>query len=116
MAIGKRLGLQVLTGLLWLVTVVVAALEIMVVREIVLRIFALVMDLTVGIRERYGAPYWTGLTLGHFVVLICGLAWVAFTVGTGEYHYRHAGTTRSWRVLGWTIAIEAAIWGLAVLI
>jgi hypothetical protein len=45
-------------------------------------------------------------------VLPLGMAWIALAVGGGEYHFRHVGRRRSWRLFAWTVAVELMILAL----
>ena len=101
----KQISAGVLALILWIATAVVGLVEIVVVRDMVLRLYG-----------RFGSSYWSGVMLGNVTVLVLALAWLALVVGTGEYHRGHVGERNSWKVFGWTIAVEVAILVLAFFI
>jgi hypothetical protein len=43
------------------------------------------------------------------LVFILGLFFMLFLIGTAEYHRKRVGTRESWRLFGWTIAVELSI-------
>jgi hypothetical protein len=101
----KQISAGVLALILWIVTAAVGLWEIVVVRQMLLRVYG-----------RFGSDYWVGVSLGNWVVLLLAFVWLAFVVGTGEYHRGHVGQRSSWKVFGWTIAVEVAILVLAFFI
>jgi len=76
----------------------VGLLEIYLLQEMALRIYV-----------RFGSDYYSGVNIRNVVVLILALLYIAFAVGTGEYHYGRFGQRNSWRLFGWTIAVQLAI-------
>ena len=101
----KQISAGVLALILWIATAVVGLVEIVIVRNMVLRLYG-----------RFGSSYWSGVTLGNCTVLALALAWLALVVGTGEYHRGHVGQRNSWRLFGWTIAGEIALFLLSLFI
>ena len=119
----KRVSTAVTAFGLWLVTAALGLWEIIVVRDMVLRIYARAVSPTSTASapsfwnpSTYGDSYWTGAALGNWVVFLMAVLWIVVAVGFGEYHYRHAGQPRSWRLFSWTIGIELFILVLAFLI
>jgi hypothetical protein len=110
-----RYGAGPLTALLWLVSVVVALVEIILVRDLVLSLFVYIVSEGGRFPRWVENAYWSGAMLSNIVVLILGVAVVVFAVATGEYHSRHAGAARSWRLFGWTFGVQLAIYLLALL-
>lgn len=104
--------LAVLAFLLWIVTAAVGLWEIIIVRDMVLRVFARFW----GNREHFGTDYWVAVQLGQWTVVLLALVWIVLVIGSGEYHYRRLGQRSSWRLFGWTIAGELAILVLAYFI
>mgnify|MGYP001133791860 CR=1 FL=1 len=94
----KRIPAGLLAVVLWIATCALGLLEIYLLQEMVLRIYV-----------RFGRDYFSGLSIRNAVVLILAVLYIAFTVGTGEYHYREVGQRKSWRLFGWTIAVQLAI-------
>ena len=46
---------------------------------------------------------------GNITAILAGLLWIGVAVGGIEYHFRHVGERKSWRILAWTLGIEAAL-------
>lgn len=103
----KRVGLRLLAIVLWVVTSVVGFLEILTVREIVLR--AYVHFAATGGIYWYWREYGGGALLGIGASIFMGLVCLAVIIGGGEYHLRHFDTPESWRLFSWTIAAELSI-------
>ena len=99
----------VLAFILWAVTAAVGLVEIFVVREMVLRIFARFW----GDQGPFGSGYWSAVQVAQWAVLILAIVWIVLVIGSGEYHYRRFGQRRSWQLFGWTLAGELAILMLA---
>jgi len=94
----KRIPAGLLALVLWIATCALGLLEIYLVQEMLLRIYV-----------HFGSDYYSGVTIRNFVVVILALLYIAFAVGTGEYHYRRFDQRNSWKLFGWTIAIQLAI-------
>ena len=108
----KRVGLRVLAVVLWAVTSVLGFLEILIVREIVLRIYAH-FAATGGFYER---AYGGGVLLGVGAAMAMGVACVGIIIGGGEYHLINFGQPKSWKLFGWTISAELSILLLALFV
>jgi hypothetical protein len=109
--LGKT-GAGVLAALLWLATAALGLFEIWLVREMVLRVYARFES---G-GPAYGEAYWGGLAVGNWLVLVLGVVWIALVIGGGEYHAKHFGQRRSWRLFSRTLAVQLAILVLALFI
>ncbi len=94
----KRIPAGLLAILLWIATCALGLLELYLLQEMVLRVYV-----------RFGSDYYSGVNIRNVVVLILALLYIAFAIGTGEYHYRRFGQRSSWRLFGWTIAVQLAI-------
>jgi hypothetical protein len=106
----RRIPAGVLALILWVATAAVGLLEIVVVREMLLRISARFWGHS-GTRG-----YWSSVNLGNWAVFALALIYIVFVVGGGEYHYKRVGQRKSWKLFGWTIAVEVAILVLALFI
>ena len=104
-----RVSVGGIATILWLVSVVVAIYEIMVVRDLLLRLYAWMRTGGQATGRAFGPDYWTSVSISNFTVLILAVLVVAVVVGTGEFHARNAGTRRSWKLFGWTFGIELLI-------
>lgn len=105
-----------LAGVLWLASVAFAIIEIVFVRNLVLRGYAWAVSWVDPTRQPYDDAFWGGVTLSNLVVLLAAVVVVVLAVGSGEYHAKHVGTRSSWRLFGWVFAIELAIFLLAWLL
>ncbi len=102
---GARLITKLLVLCLWLGTIGIGLYQIVILRGMVLRLYAV-----------FWSNRWFAVTLGNWSIVAFAMAWIAFAFGTGEYHFRHVGERSSWRLLGISIAVEAAIMILAFFI
>jgi hypothetical protein len=103
---------KLLAIVLWAGTSALSFLEILTVREIVLRIYAH-FAATGGF---YGRDYWGGHALSVGTSIAMGIVCVGVIMAGGEYHYKHFGEPQSWRLFAWTIAAELSILILALFI
>jgi hypothetical protein len=55
-------------------------------------------------------------TLGPWVLIPLGVAWIALVIGGGEFHYRHLGEPSSWRFFAATIGVESFILMLPIIL
>lgn len=108
---GKRVS-GMFAFVLWAFTAILGFYEIFLGRELLFRIYARFWSGS----ARRGADYWTALTLGNSAMVALAIAWIALVMGGGEYHYRRVGQRCSWKLFGWTIAIEMIVLALALLI
>jgi hypothetical protein len=94
-----------LTLILWLGMAAIGLYEIVVVREMLYRIYA-----------QFWNDYWVAVVLGQWSVLIMSVLWIVFVIYTGEYHYHHINQRESWRMFGWTLLIEMSFLFAALII
>jgi len=104
--LSSRLLTYVVTVLLWLGTALVGLYELFVMRELLYHVYVVLGGRDPGVAA----------ALGVWGVLLLALVWIGAFIGGAEYHYEHVGKRRSWRLFGWTIAIEVSILVLAYLI
>ena len=83
---------------LWLATTAAAMVEVYLLRQAYVRVAL-----------RFGVDASTGLVGADILVLVMALVWIAFTLGTGEFHRKYVGQSRSWRLFAWTAGVEAAL-------
>jgi hypothetical protein len=89
---------KALTVLAWLGTAVLGLVDIYFGREIFFAIYA---------RYSYeGAP---ALVFGNLLLLVLAVAYMIYAVVSMEYHLKHAGEPRSWKVLAQTYAVMLLI-------
>jgi hypothetical protein len=105
----QKVGPRLIAVLLWLTTSVLALYEVWLVREMVLRVYARFM----ADGAPFGADYDTALAMGNWLVFALGVVWIGLVIGGGEYHTKHVGTSKSWRLFARTMAVELAILVLA---
>jgi heme/copper-type cytochrome/quinol oxidase subunit 2 len=107
-----RVGTALLTVVLWAVTSVVGLVEIVIVRAMVVRVFARFF----ADERAYGTDYWGSVALGQVLVVILAIVWIGLVIGAGEYYYKYLGQPKSWRLLARVIAVEISVLVLAVFI
>jgi hypothetical protein len=100
-----KLITKLVVSFLWLGTIGLGLYQIVIVRGMVLRLYALFWD-----------DRWFATTLGNWSIVALAMGWIAFAFGTGEYHFRHVGERTSWRLLARSIAAEVAILMLALFV
>jgi len=107
-----KIGSGALAFILWAATAALGLFEIWVIHEMTLRVFA--RFFASGSVSEY--DYWGGIALGNWVVFILAVVWIGLVIGGGEYHYKHVGQPRSWRLFARTITVELSILVLALFI
>ena len=107
-----KLGTGLVALFLWAATAALGLLEIVVIREMALRVYA-----------RFGVDgavsnshYWGGVALGNWLLLVLAIVWIGVVIGGGEYHYKYLGQPKSWRLFARTFAAELSILVLALFI
>lgn len=104
----KKIMHGLLATVLWLATAGVGFLAFIAIQDIVTSAVALALvDQTaeIGVVETHG---WI-TTARNVSTIFGGLLWLAVVVGGMEYHFRHYGQRRSYRVFAWTLGIEAVL-------
>jgi hypothetical protein len=69
----------------------------------------LLRQVYVRLAVRLGVDASTGIVGADILVLVSALVWIAFTLGTGEFHRKYVGQPRLWRLFAWTAGIEVAL-------
>ena len=105
-------SVQAATLGLWLATAVLGFLALPKALNILLRIYAGFW----GDYGFYGRTYSTAVALRQFLVLPLAMIVIAVIIGGAEYHYRHIGEPRSWRLFAQTLGAELAIFLMAMFI
>jgi hypothetical protein len=102
----------VVAFVLWLATAAVGLWQITIVREMLFALFARFSGVSISGYEIFKQAQ-LAAALGTWLVVILAIVWIIVFVGGAEYHYRHVGTPRSWRLFAWTIGVELAIFALS---
>jgi hypothetical protein len=102
----------VVAFLLWLGTAAVGLWQISVVREMMFVLIARFRDVNQSDYAAFKQAQLAG-ALGIWLVIALAIVWIAAFLGGAEYHYRHLGEPRSWRLFAWTVLVEAAIFVLS---
>jgi hypothetical protein len=112
---GNDLPKKVLTAalalVLWLATSAVAVLEVVLIRDIAVSLY-----LTLQQNPSSELSLYNATAIGRLVTAVVGVIVAIFVIVSGEYHNKHLGERRSWRTFAWTAAVEAAIFGLSLLL
>lgn len=108
----KKIMLWLFTLVLWLATAGIGVLAFIAFQDIATTAvaFALTGSTDIGTVEMRG---WI-TTTRNVSAMLGGLLWLAMVVGGVEYHFRHVGQRRSYRVFAWTLGIEVMLIALSV--
>lgn len=106
----KKISVPVIALVLWLATAVLATLDFLAIRDMVLRTYARLFPMnTLQNQEVF--------TLVHTIlVIILAIGWIAVVIAGAEFHYKRVGQPVSWRMFSRTLAIELSILILALFI
>jgi hypothetical protein len=94
----RQLGLNALAFVLWLLTAVLGLEAIYIVKEIFYLIYV-ALGGGVGQAEQF-VPV---------LIFFMALAYLVFIIGTTEYHLKRIGRPESWRLFGWSLAVEVSL-------
>jgi hypothetical protein len=106
----KKIFASVLAVLLWIVTAILGLLDILAVRHIARAISARLWSGTAR------SSYWALVNVSNWSVVAMALVWIVVVVGGGEFHRSRVGQRSSWRLFGWTIGVEVAIYVLSLFV
>lgn len=96
---------RVVTLVLWLASIALLIADIYFLRELFFAIYA-----------RFSTDAAVALLWGNIIVMVAAVVAVGFIIASGEYHRKHHGKPRSWRLFAWTFGIGLAIPALALLL
>jgi len=94
----RQIASSVLAIALWLVTAGLGLQAIYLVKEIFYLIYVSLGG-SIARAERF-VPV---------MVFFLALVFLVFIIGTTEYHLKRVGRPESWRLFGWTIAVELSL-------
>lgn len=83
---------------LWLVTLVLGLVDIFFCREIFFAFYA-----------RFSANTAPAILWGDVIVVLMAIVYLAFVIGTSEYHFKNYGKQGSWDLFYKSLIIELAI-------
>ncbi len=98
-----RISAGIITLVLWLATAALGLVEILFMRGIVMRAYTRILG------DPSRQSYWTAVNLGMWATLILAMLYLVFVIGSAEFHRSRVGQRSSWRLFGWTIAVELLI-------
>jgi hypothetical protein len=104
----KKVSLAVIVLSIWLLSAAIGVWEILLVREMVLRLMARFVSISASGYEAFRQIN-TANSVGIALVLILAVIWIAAFIGSAEYHYRRLGQPSSWKLLSSTVAVEIGI-------
>jgi hypothetical protein len=108
----EKIGASLAAFLLWAASAVLGLWEIWIVREMMLRVY---VRFWAG-DKLSGNDYWLSVGLGNWLVFILAVVWIGVVIGGGEYHAKHVGQPKSWKLFARTIGVQVAILVLALFI
>ncbi len=94
----RQITSSVLAMVLWLVTAGLGLQAIYLIKEIFYLIYVSLGG-SIAQAERF-VPV---------LVFFLALVFLVFIIGTTEYHLKRVGRPESWRLFGWTIAVELSL-------
>jgi hypothetical protein len=99
-----RTTMQIAVGLLWLLTAAVGLAAVYYLHALAIYVY----DTFIG------NEYRVGVLIGQMTVIIAAVIWLAAVVISGEYHLKHAGSAKSWRIILIMLGVEALIIAVGV--
>lgn len=99
---------------LWLVTAVLAVVEIGLVRNLVLSLYAWISTLQEQAVQVRGT--FTGVAISQWATILMAIVAIGVIIGGFEYHHRRVGDPKGTRILLWTLGVQAVILLLGLLI
>jgi len=94
----RQIGLNALAFVLWLLTVVLGLEGIYIVKELFYLIYV-----------SLGGSVARAETFVPVLVFFLALGCLAFIIWTTEYHLKKVGRPESWRLFGWSLAVEVSL-------
>lgn len=94
----RRVATSILAVVLWLVSFALGLQGIYFLTQIIALI-----------RVRLGGSVDEATTASLGWVFILGLLFLIFIIASTEYHLKRVGKPESWRLFGWTIAVELSL-------
>jgi len=111
----NRMFSAVIAFVLWLASAAVGIWQIALIREMLFRLIARFSSVSESEYEAFKQAQLAS-AVGTWLVVILTIVWIAVFIGSAEYHYRHVGEPRSWRLFAWIIGVQLSILLLAVFI
>jgi hypothetical protein len=94
----RQIGFTVLAIALWLLTAALGLEAIYLVKEIFYLIYV-----------SLGGSVARAEVFVPVLVFFLALVYLAFIIGTTEYHRKRVGRPESWRLFGWSLAVEVSL-------
>ncbi len=88
----------ILALILWLVTVVLAVWDFLLIRGMVLRTYG-----------RFGGAANSFELVSILLIIVLAVLWVVVVIGGAEYHRARVGQPNSWQMFSRTLAVEVSI-------
>lgn len=108
----NQLGIQAATFMLWLATSLLGIIALPRALNVAMGIYAGFW----GAYGFYGSTYSTAVALRQLLILPFSIILTVVVIGGAEYHHRHVGESKSWRVFAQTLGAELAILLMAMFI
>lgn len=91
----RQIASTLLTIVVWLVTFGLGLQSIYLIKEFFVLIYV-----------QLGGGLEPAQRIAPALVFISALGFLVFIIASTEYHMKRAGTPESWRLFGWTLAVE----------
>ena len=98
-----RIPAYIVTALLWLASAVFSTATVYYTYALSILIYSILSGKQ-GTNE-----FFAGIFVGQVAAFISGLIWLGVILVTGEYHLKHAGTKKSWKVIAYVLGIQLLI-------
>lgn len=104
-AASPRLLVGVVVAVLWLATAGLGLYAIYQLHALSILAFQAIK----GPQNFTPSDFNTGRLISYLVILLGGLGWIAAVILSGEYHLKHAGEAKSWKIIAWSLGVEILI-------
>jgi hypothetical protein len=94
----KQIATSAIAVVLWLVTAILGLEAIYLVKELFYLIYV-----------SFGGSVAQAELFAPVLIFFLALGYLFFIIGTTEYHRKRVGRPESWRLFGWTLAVELSL-------
>lgn len=112
--ITQKIIFKVIAMSLWAMTALLAVYEIFIARTIVVSTYNHLVQrfaFPSTVLERLSAA-----AIGNLTALVMGIIAIVVVIGGFDYHWSHAGESRSFKLFAWTFAFQLAFMALYILL
>lgn len=107
-------GNLIVTAVLWLTTSFIAFWEILLIRSMGIDLYLRFANNSIHVPSSRLADQ--ANVIGQIFVIIGGMIAIAIVPGSVDFHYRHFGTLKSWRMFAYVLCFQLVVFMLTTLI